>query len=99
MDFEDLYRSLVWVPIPGCPGRYRLSSAPRAPSIRELAKDYPARAFRVPAARDEVFVVRFEDGAGLISYRRPDGSFRHTLNTAEGFARKLDQLGIALAEP
>jgi hypothetical protein len=33
---------------------------------------------------------------GLISYRRPDGTFLHTLNTAEGFARKLSDLGIEL---
>ena len=44
-------------------------------------------------ARDPVIVAAFEDG-GLISYRQADGRFLHTLNTREGFARKLDQLGI-----
>jgi len=33
---------------------------------------------------------------GLISYKRRDGTFLHTLNTAEGFARKLADLGIEL---
>ncbi|HYL97422.1 MAG TPA: hypothetical protein VEZ90_00590 [Blastocatellia bacterium] len=46
-------------------------------------------------ARDPVFVARMEDG-GLISYRRSDGSFVHTLNTIEGFNRKLGRLGIPM---
>jgi hypothetical protein len=44
-------------------------------------------------ARDPVIVAPFEDG-GLISYRKADGMFLHTLNTREGFERKLRQLGI-----
>jgi hypothetical protein len=50
------------------------------------------------AARDAVLVAALDDG-GLISYRRADGSFLHTLNTLEGFERKLSQLGINLPEP
>ena len=45
------------------------------------------------AAKDPVIVTPFEDG-GLISYRKADGTFLHTLNTREGFERKLRQLGI-----
>lgn len=52
---------------------------------------------RLAAAPDEVLVVPLNDG-GIISYRRPDGSMLHTLNTAEGFARKLAQLGIEIME-
>lgn len=48
---------------------------------------------RSEAARDTVLVAVLA-GGGLISYRRSDGSFVHTLNTPEGFARKLKQLGI-----
>ena len=44
-------------------------------------------------AKDPVIVTPFEDG-GLISYRKADGMFLHTLNTREGFERKLRQLGI-----
>jgi hypothetical protein len=44
-------------------------------------------------ARDPVIVTPFEDG-GLISYRKADGMFLHTLNTREGFERKLRQLGV-----
>lgn len=32
-----------------------------------------------------------------MSYRHRDGSFTHTLNTDEGLARKLAQLGIDAA--
>ena len=48
-----------------------------------------------PEAKDPVLVVPLKNG-GLISYRQPDGRLIHTLNTAEGFSRKLQQLGIAL---
>jgi hypothetical protein len=44
-------------------------------------------------ARDPVIVTPFEDG-GLISYRKAGGMFLHTLNTREGFERKLRQLTI-----
>jgi hypothetical protein len=47
----------------------------------------------VAAAKDPVIVASLEDG-GLISYRKPDGTYVHTLNSREGFARKLRQLGI-----
>jgi hypothetical protein len=47
----------------------------------------------IPATPDPVIVAEFEDG-GLISYRKPDGSFIHTVNTSEGLDRKLRQLGI-----
>ena len=40
-----------------------------------------------------VVVIRFADG-GLISYRKADGSYIHTLNTCDGLHRKLAQLGI-----
>ena len=44
-------------------------------------------------AKDPVIVTPFDDG-GLISYRKADGLFLHTLNTREGLERKLRQLGI-----
>ena len=45
------------------------------------------------AARDPVIVTPFDDG-GMISYCKAQGLFLHTLNTREGFERKLRQLGI-----
>ena len=58
-----------------------------------LVDEIKVKEYRVDSARDVVLVVRLE-GGGLISYRREDGSFLHTLNTPEGFMRKLLQLGI-----
>jgi len=46
-------------------------------------------------AKDSVLVVPLTDG-GLIAYRQTDGRLIHTLNTPEGFSRKLHQLGITL---
>jgi hypothetical protein len=60
-----------------------------------VGTDVPLREFRVPTARDVVVVAPLEDG-GLISYKRANGAWVHTLNTAEGFERKLVQLHIAL---
>ena len=60
-----------------------------------LGSDCRAQTFTSHAAKDRVLVVPLEDG-GLISYAKPDGRFIHTLNTTEGFARKLSQLGISL---
>ena len=51
--------------------------------------------FQVKTAQDPVVVTVLEAG-GLISYRKPDGGYLHTLNTEEGFRRKLEQLGIGL---
>ena len=51
--------------------------------------------FDVEAARDRVVVARLDKG-GLISYKRTDGTYVHTLNSVEGFSRKILQLGIAL---
>jgi|GEM_PF-23153 len=93
---EDLEARWRWEPIPGCPGRSVLRGAPRALTPHDvLGQATLVRAFRVEAAPDEVLVAQLPDG-GLISFRRDDGSHVHTLNTPEGFARKLAQLGIAL---
>jgi len=55
------------------------------------------QAFSSSGAKDQVFVWPLQNG-GLISYEQPDGHFIHTLNTPEGFSRKLCQLGITLSE-
>jgi hypothetical protein len=94
MTFERLFASHNWKPIRNCPGRLVLSPPADSIAPQDLAgPDIEVREYRVPAARDTVVVARFADG-GLISYRREDGSFVHTLNTPEGFERKLRQLGI-----
>ena len=55
----------------------------------------PVHTFIRESARDPILVVPLHDG-GLLSYAHSDGSFVHTLNTRDGFARKLSQLGIVL---
>jgi hypothetical protein len=94
MTFDRLMSSRSWKPIRDCPGRFVLSPADPSVAPQELAgPDVQFREHRVAAARDIVIVGRFANG-GLISYRRADGSFVHTLNTQEGFERKLQQLGL-----
>ena len=71
--------------------------------LRKVPADLPPEAllgdevttseYHVKAARDTVIVARFSEG-GLITYKRADGTYLHTLNTEEGLARKLVQLGI-----
>lgn len=95
MTFDELMATWSWKPIRNCPGRYRLGVGDIHPSIEDLVGcDVRVHRHRVPAARDEVLVVALPDGCGLISYRRSDGVLVHTLNDEDGFARKLDQLGI-----
>jgi len=101
MTFAELFETLSWKPLKNCPGRYVLQGA-RSSLLRveELTKKTVAAevsAHKVSAARDLVLVASL-DGGGIISYQRADGSILHTLNTPEGFQRKLRQLGINLAE-
>ena len=88
----------TWRAIPNCPGRMVLASGPTDITLRDVVGPNVAiEEFRVPAARDAVLVARLDAG-GLISYRRADGSYIHTLNSADGFARKLAQLGITTSD-
>jgi len=96
MNFEDLKSRWDWRPIRNCPGRFILRRGGTALSPEGLiGSDIQLREFRVANARDTVVVCRVGDG-GLISYRKEDGTYLHTLNTAAGFERKLAQLGIGL---
>ena len=79
-----------------CPGRYILAESSEL-HPGEIIPGASVREYRVQAAPDPVLIVVF-DGGGIISYRKPDGSYLHTLNTPEGFGRKLEQLGISLSE-
>jgi hypothetical protein len=94
--FDQLMRQWNFQPIHHCPGRYVLSSARYSGPPQDLAgAGVAVFEFRVETARDPVLVTPLPEGAGLISYRRADGTFLHTLNTASGFQRKLRQLGIS----
>lgn len=96
MTFDDLMKMGIWNPIRNCPGRYVLHDVAPILSIGDLlGKDIPTRQVHSSKARDTIWIARLEDG-GVISYARIDGSWLHTLNTVEGFERKLKQLGIEL---
>jgi hypothetical protein len=62
-------------------------------SRRKLAEsENPVIELSTEIVSDKVLTVEFADGGGIISYVKDDGKFIHTLNTKEGFGRKLDQL-------
>jgi hypothetical protein len=92
--FTALFERWAWRLIPNCPGRFVLAAGPVATPPHEMVPGANGGSEHVcVTARDPVIVTPFEDG-GLISYRKADGMFLHTLNTLEGFERKLQQLGI-----
>lgn len=96
MDFEELKSRWAWRPIRNCPGRFILCAGCGTVSPEEMVgPDAELSEFRVERARDTVIVGRIKDG-GLISYRKRDGTYLHTLNDAAGFERKLTHLGIRL---
>ncbi len=97
MTFDELMTRWPFKPIRNCPGRYVLPASEFAgPPERLLGPGFEMREYQARPARDTVLVTAFRDGGGLISYRRPDGTHVHTLNTPEGFDRKLRDLGIIL---
>jgi hypothetical protein len=100
MTFADLFETYFWKPISNCPGRYVLQGTEsHLLRVEELTGgELAVSAHRVSAARDLVLVAALDHGGGIISYQRDDGSLLHTLNTPEGFQRKLRQLGLNLAE-
>jgi predicted methyltransferase len=63
--------------------------------VSALIPDTIAIIYRAQTARDPVLVVECKGGA-LISYLREDGTLVHTLNTSEGFHRKLRKLGVEI---
>lgn len=95
VNFDTLFTQHPWRAIPGCPGRFTLPPDTRSPTA--LLGD-GAEVTRFETSGDPVHVAAIA-GGGLISYERPDGRFIHTLNTPEGFRRKLAALGLVLPRP
>lgn len=93
MTFSTLFDRSAWRQIRNCPGRYVLAAGPVATPPEDIVPGATGSEHACGTAKDPVIVTPFEDG-GLISYRKADGLFLHTLNTREGFERKLRQLGI-----
>ena len=78
----------------GSPGRFQLVRSAAQPSVHELlGRETPVREVPSAASRDTIVLAEFPDG-GLISYRRGDGTWAHTLNTPSRYRRKLWELGI-----
>jgi hypothetical protein len=97
--FDQLFKERSWRPIRNCPGRYVLNEAASRLTPADIVGEViSVSEHGVKAARDTVLITRLSDGSGLISYRRDDGTVLHTLNTSEGFERKLRQLGIERKE-
>ncbi len=93
--FEELMIKWNWKAIRDCPGRYKMLASRVGLVPKDLlGPEVEVKTFHVPTARDTVMVASLAGGGGLISYRRTDGSYLHTLNTEEGFERKLMDLGI-----
>lgn len=100
MTYAELLKTLDWRPIRNCPGRYVLRGVANSEMrVEELTgiEAQEVSQYRTSMARDVVLVARLDEG-GIISYKKEDGSLLHTLNTPEGFERKLRQLGINLPE-
>jgi hypothetical protein len=90
--FAHLFAAWSWKAIPNCPGRFVLPPSALTPQ-QLIQDDQQVSEHQLPTTRDPVIVAALEDG-GVISYRRHDGRYVHTLNTRDGFARKLSDLGL-----
>ena len=80
-------------PIRHCPGRYVLRAMDKTDGPERFVESRRLSRHADTRARDTV-VVAWLDGWGLISYAQAQGTWVHTANTAEGFGRKLRDLGI-----
>lgn len=92
--FDQLMSMWTWDAIPNCPGRYKLSGGASALLVQDLLGfEVELYIYSVPTARDTVIVATLSN-FGIISYKRADGLFVHTLNNSSGLERKLLSLGI-----
>ncbi len=101
MKIGELMTKWNYRPIRNCPGRFVLcrNQTEGMGDIDNLVATHPdGKSYRTPRTQDAVVVIKLEDG-GLISYCKPGGRYVHTLNTPEGFLRKLEQLEIAHKPP
>lgn len=98
-ELDDLLRRFDGQPIASCPGRFVLRGIdPTCGPHTVVPTGGRMSEHTATTARDRVVVTRLGGAAGawgLISYARSNGTWVHTVNTPEGFARKLTDLGIA----
>jgi hypothetical protein len=101
LSFEGLLNKYSWKEIPNCPGRYvlRKKDGDKNSLTPQLFLDKPdleINSYTTPVAKDKVYVIKFSDNGGLLSYSKPDGGYVHTLNNPSGLIRKLNHLQIVL---
>lgn len=92
ISFASVLPRAPWRPIPGCSGRYVLRGL-RLSLDDVLGEPAEVEEHHVASTPDTILVVRFP-GGGLLTFRKPDGTLVHTLNTEEGLARRLAKLGL-----
>ena len=90
--FSTVLKTYKWHLINNCPGRYRLKEkAGKTLSPSQLVGRILEETELIsPNTQDPIIVAEFPDqSGGLLSYKKSDGTFVHTLNTPSGFKRKL----------
>ena len=97
VSFETVAERAAWSPIPNCPGRWVIRGRTTIP-LESLVGDSVALEFKSPHTEDDVLLVRFDGGGGLLTFRKPNGTLVHTLNTAEGLQRRMAKLGLEVPE-
>ncbi|MBF9018940.1 MULTISPECIES: hypothetical protein [unclassified Oceanispirochaeta] len=94
LSFDEMLQRGDWKSLPHCPGRYILAGGLSALTMAELLGcELTVREYRTPNAPDNVLICELRDG-GIISFVKDRQRYIHTLCNAEGFDRKLRQLGI-----
>lgn len=93
--FDRIFATGNWKPIRNCPGRYIFIAGRNRLTAEEIVGHHIETCrFISEKIPDAVVVAKFATGGGLISYVKENETFLHTLNDADGFARKLQHLGI-----
>ncbi len=95
--FREIYRKYEWKPIRDCPGRFILKQGMSESPPEDICPSCKVHTFITARSRDPVLVAKFEDG-GLISYKKSENEYLHTLGDASGFERKLRDLQIDLPD-
>ena len=98
--FQQVFERWAWKPIRNCPGRYIFAPGAVSLTVNEIASGdffvFDAESDVVP---DTFLVMKFgDDSGGLISYRKSENSFLHTLGDEAGFLKKLKQLKVNLQD-
>lgn len=95
--FQKIFKKWDWKPIHNCPGRYIFAGGVSDLTVSDIAQSgNPVFEYSAEVIPDKFLVLKFDDGGGIISYRKTAGCFLHTLNDEEGLTRKLDQLQVEI---